>query len=166
MTGGALALVYREAEYGLELIDRSLVIDPNSAMAWVTRGVVYSWVGRGDEGVVAIEKAMRLSPLDPLMFMFWHCMAECYTVLRKHELAVKASLRALREAPNPLPSTYRILAGSYARLGCIHEARAAVKQHLALTPNFTVTRWLDTTAKLPQYRPYGAESLRLAGFPE
>ena len=76
MTGGALALVYREAEYGLELIDRSLVIDPNSAMAWVTRGVVYSWVGRGDEGVVAIEKAMRLSPLDPLMFMFWHCMAE------------------------------------------------------------------------------------------
>jgi adenylate cyclase len=166
MSAAALAIVNRQAEYALELVDRSLAIDPNSALAWATKGVVCAFVGRGDEGVVAVEMAMRLSPLDPLMFMFWHCLAECYSAVGKHELAVETSLRALREAPNPLPTTLRMLAGNYARLGRIEEAQAVVKQVLALTPDFTVTKWLQATAKLPEYRPYTADSLRLAGFPE
>jgi adenylate cyclase len=166
MSAAALAIVNRQAEYALELLDRSLAIDPNSALAWATKGAACAFVGRGNEGIVAVETAMRLSPLDPLMFMFWHCLAECYGTARKHELAVEVSLRALREAPNPLPPTLRILAGSYARLGRLEEAKAVVKQVLALTPDFTVTKWLQATAKLPEYRPYTADSLRLAGFPE
>jgi adenylate cyclase len=166
MSGTALGLVNRETEYAFELIDRSLAIDPNSAMAWVMKCAACSWVGRSDEGIAAIDTARRLSPLDPLMFLFWLCAAGCYNVARKHELAVEAALRALREAPNPIPVTLRNLACNYARLGRLDEARAAASQAQALTPDFTITKWLQATAKLPQYRPYSAESLRLAGFPE
>jgi hypothetical protein len=60
----------------------------------------------------------------------------------------------------------RGLAGNYARLGRLDDARAVVKQVVALTPDFTVTKWLQATAKLPHLRPCHAESLRLSGFPE
>jgi adenylate cyclase len=166
MSGAALGLVNRQSQYALELIDRSLAIDPNSAMAWSMKGLACSWVGRANEGIVAVQTAMRLSPLDPLMFMFWACMAECYGAAGKPELQIEAAHRALREAPNPIPGTLRGLAVSYARLGRLDEARAVVKQVMALTPDFTIAKWLQATAKLPQYRPRTVEAYRLAGFPE
>ena len=61
----------------------------------------------------------------------------------------------------------RGLAANYARLGRLDDARAVVKQVMALTPDFTVTNWQQqATAKLPQLWPYHARSLRPAGFPE
>jgi hypothetical protein len=53
------------------------------------------------------RRAMRLSPLNPLTYLFWTCTAECYDATRKHELAIEAELRALREAPNPIPHALR-----------------------------------------------------------
>ena len=51
------------------LIDRALVLNPNLAAAWYASGTVRAF--RGGEPDLAIEhlaRAMRLSPLDPLMF--------------------------------------------------------------------------------------------------
>jgi adenylate cyclase len=165
-SGVALGGVNRETQYAKDLIERSISIDPNSAMAWACKGCVDLWTGRGDDGVVAVENAIRLSPFDPLMFVFIAIIGECHGVVRRHEVALEWLLRALRESPAPMPTTLRTLAGVYARLGRFEEARHVVKQILDITPNFTVTRWLKMTASRGPHQTYLAESLRLAGLPE
>jgi hypothetical protein len=104
--------------------------------------------------------------LDPLTFMFWVSMAELLQRGPEARADHRSCASSSERGSEPFPTTLRVLASSYARLGRFDEARATAKQVLALTPDFTVAKWLQMTAKLPQYRPYFAESLRLAGFPE
>ncbi|WP_189502465.1 adenylate/guanylate cyclase domain-containing protein [Mesorhizobium sp. M00.F.Ca.ET.216.01.1.1] len=159
----ALASVVHEHEHALELIERSLAIDHNSAQAWAAKGWVTSWIGL--DGIPSLERAMRLSPLDPLLYLFHASIAECHLVARRHEMALEWSLRAMREHPEPPPFVRRVLAASYARLGLVEEARRVVAGILAESPSFTVRTWLEITAQRGPHVQYLAESLRLAGLP-
>ncbi|WP_292450346.1 adenylate/guanylate cyclase domain-containing protein [Mesorhizobium sp.] len=159
----ALASVVHEHEHALELIERSLAIDHNSAHAWAAKGWVTSWIGL--DGIPSLERAMRLSPLDPLLYLFHASIAECHLVARRHEMALEWSLRAMREHPEPPPFVRRVLAASYARLGLVEEARRVVAGILAESPSFTVRTWLEITAQRGPHVQYLAESLRLAGLP-
>ena len=164
ISGGALGSVNRETQYAKDLIDRSLAIDPNSAHAWAMKGWVNLWLGRGDDGIAAFESAMRLSPFDPWMGMFIDGIGECHNVTKRHTEAVEWLMRAMRENPNPLPTTRRALAVAYAYLGRLEEARELVRELLETNPSFTVSKWLQITpSRVPAYF---AEGLRLAGFPE
>jgi adenylate cyclase len=165
-SGMAIGNVNRETEYAMELIDRSLAIDPNSALAWLAKGASFCYVGRGDDGIAAVENALRLSPFDPLIFLFTNMIAECHSAEKRHELAIEWSLRALRESPTPMPTTLRTLAGNYARMGRLDEAKAAVKGILEANPTFTVSKWLAMSALRGPHKCYIADSYRLAGLPE
>ncbi|TIT01977.1 MAG: adenylate/guanylate cyclase domain-containing protein [Mesorhizobium sp.] len=160
----ALASVVHEHEHALELIERSLAIDHNSAQAWAAKGWVTSWIGL--DGIPSLERAMRLSPLDPLLYLFHASIAECHLAARRHEMALEWSLRAMREHPEPPPFVRRVLAASYARLGLVEEARRVVAGILAESPSFTVRTWLEITAQRGPHVQYLAESLRLAGLPQ
>ncbi|RWN27013.1 adenylate/guanylate cyclase domain-containing protein [Mesorhizobium sp.] len=160
----ALASVVHEHEHALELIERSLAIDHNSAQAWAAKGWVTSWIGL--DGIPSLERAMRLSPFDPLLYLFHASIAECHLAARRHEMALEWSLRAMREHPEPPPFVRRVLAASYARLGLVEEARRVVAGILAESPSFTVRTWLEITAQRGPHVQYLAESLRLAGLPQ
>ncbi|RUV04527.1 MAG: adenylate/guanylate cyclase domain-containing protein [Mesorhizobium sp.] len=160
----ALASVVHEHEHALELIERSLAIDHNSAQAWAAKGWVTSWIGL--DGIPSLERAMRLSPFDPLLYLFHASIAECHLAARRHEMALEWSLRAMREHPEPPPFVRRVLAASYARLGLVEEARRVVAGILAESPSFTVRSWLEITAQRGPHVQYLAESLRLAGLPQ
>jgi adenylate cyclase len=157
--------IRREHEYALELTEHSLAIDPNSAPAWMMNGWVYVCLARVDEGIAAFEKALRLSPLDPLNFLVFAGIADCHNVARRHEAAIEWCLRSLRE--HSFAPAQRGLAGAYARLGRFKEAREVAKQILDASPGFTITKFLEVTVQRdPGVRAYTAESLRLAGLPE
>jgi adenylate cyclase len=160
----ALASVVHEHEHALELIERSLAIDHNSAQAWAAKGWVTSWIGL--DGIPSLERAIRLSPLDPLLYLIHASIAECHLAARRHEMALEWSLRAMREHPEPPPFVRRVLAASYARLGLVEEARRVVAGILAESPSFTVRTWLEITAQRGPHVQYLAESLRLAGLPQ
>ncbi|RUU46956.1 MAG: adenylate/guanylate cyclase domain-containing protein [Mesorhizobium sp.] len=160
----ALASVVHEHEHALELIERSLAIDHNSAQAWAAKGWVTSWIGL--DGIPSLERAMRLSPFDPLLYLFHASIAECHLAARRHEMALEWALRAMREHPEPPPFVRRVLAASYARLGLVEEARRVVAGILAESPSFTVRSWLEITAQRGPHVQYLAESLRLAGLPQ
>ncbi|WP_292623249.1 adenylate/guanylate cyclase domain-containing protein [Mesorhizobium sp.] len=159
----ALASVVHEHEHALELIERSLAINHNSAQAWAAKGWVTSWIGL--DGIPSLERAMRLSPLDPLLYLIHASIAECHLAARRHEMALEWSLRAMREHPEPPSFVRRVLAASYARLGLFQEARRVVAGILAESPSFTVRTWLEITAQRGPHVQYLAESLRLAGLP-
>jgi adenylate cyclase len=159
-----LGFANRDPEYMLDLTERALSIDPNCALAWAIKGYVCNWLGRHDEGIEAFENAIRLSPLDPMSFLFFHGIGECHSYARRYERAVEWYSRALREHTAPIAQ--RGLAIAYAHLGRLEEARGLVMQVMRATPDFTITKWRQFTVRRGADQAFGAEGYRLAGFPE
>ena len=67
--GLALAYVAGDPEGGAALIDRALTLNPNLTAAWYASGWVKAFLGQTDLAIEHVARAMRLSPLDPLMFL-------------------------------------------------------------------------------------------------
>ena len=53
---------------GLAAIEKALALDPNSAWAWLRSGWSNHYVGNTDRAIEHFQRAMRLSPLDPMRF--------------------------------------------------------------------------------------------------
>ena len=70
MAGFTIAYLAAEHATGLAAISRALALNPNSAHAWGAKGLVESYLGRADQAIDSIERALRLSPLDPLRSYF------------------------------------------------------------------------------------------------
>jgi tetratricopeptide (TPR) repeat protein len=71
MSAYTLMLVHGEHAAVATIIDRALSLNPNSAQAWATRGWVHAFSGRASPAVEAFERAIRLSPRDPLAFLLF-----------------------------------------------------------------------------------------------
>ena len=61
------AFMVGDYESGIEMADRAVALNPNSYDAWSYRGWVYRTAGLPEEAVRSFERAMRMSPLDPLL---------------------------------------------------------------------------------------------------
>ena len=57
----------RDLEREIEMADRAVALNPNSFDGWHCRGWVYRIAGLPEEAVRSFERAMRMSPLDPLL---------------------------------------------------------------------------------------------------
>ncbi len=50
------------------MADRAVALNPNSSLAWHCRGWVYRNVGLHEEAILSLERAVRLNPIDPLLY--------------------------------------------------------------------------------------------------
>ena len=66
---GALAFLGREHAAATRAIERALALNPNCAYAWAIAARVHCIANRPDAAIAATEKAMQLSPVDPLHFV-------------------------------------------------------------------------------------------------
>jgi len=60
------------------LLDRAVAAGPNCALAWAYSGAVYCWLGNGPEAVARAERGLRLSPLDPFIFLYEHILSQAH----------------------------------------------------------------------------------------
>jgi len=150
-----------DCERGIEMADRAVALNPNSFFAWHARGWVCKVAGLPVEAVRNFERAIRLSPVDPLLVFAGIGFA--FIELRRFDEALVAGKKALRQNPS-YPGTYRCLASAFAHLGRDAEAREAAVGLLELDPGFTISAWISwggqSNSKLM------IEGLRKAGLPE
>jgi TolB-like protein len=150
------------------MIDHALVLNPNSANAWCARGWVAAMQDRADPAIEALQRAIRLSPLDPLRWLFIGGISFAHMVARRFEEAIDWADRYVREQPR-LGSGYRIKAVACAHLGRIEEARECARSMIELQPAFTISEWQRTYAAFmtsPETLAMCVEGLRKAGVPE
>ena len=50
--------------------ERTTVLNPNSAYAWMASGYVIAFSNIADKSIEAFHRTIRLSPLDPLSYRF------------------------------------------------------------------------------------------------
>jgi adenylate cyclase len=166
-TGGfALAFCLGEVQDGDAFIDRALALNPNLATAWRFGGWVSVWLGEPQKAIDRVERAMRLSPLDPFAYLAQGSVALAHFAAGHYEEALSWAQRSIRERPNFLPSI-RIFAASCAMAGRQEEAEKAAVRVRQLNPAFRVSDVKDVyRASDPQDLARYEEALRKAGLPE
>jgi adenylate cyclase len=158
------AFTVGDSESEIEMADRAVALNPNSHLAWHARGWAYRNSGLPEEAVRSFERAIRMSPIDPLLHRSFTGMGMALIELRRFDEAIVAGKRAQHQNPSSFPGTYRCLASAFAHLGRDAEAREAAARLLEIDPAFTISAWIArggfSNAKLL------IEGLRKAGVPE
>jgi adenylate cyclase len=152
-----------DCEGSIEMADRAVVLNPNSFLAWNTRGWVYRNAGLPDEALRSFERGIRVNPVDPLLHRSVVGTGAAFIELGRFDEAITASKKALRQNP-VYSSAYRCLVSALTHVGRNEEAREAATRLLEVDPAFTISAWLarggQTNSKLL------IEGLRKAGLPE
>jgi adenylate cyclase len=145
--------------------DAALNVNPNESLAWLLKGTLNAFQGKGDIAYESTEQALRLSPLDPIRYFYDSLAASASIAAGKYERAVELAKRSLR-ANRTHTSTYRALIIAQSMSDQLDEARLTVNEFLKLEPNFTVSKFLERTpSKGYAIAKKMAEALSKAGIP-
>jgi adenylate cyclase len=157
------AFVVGDRESEIEMADRAVALNPNSFIAWNSRGWVYKVAGLPEEAIRSFERAARMSPVDPRLHTTLGGMGLALIELGRFDEAIVAGKKAQRQSPT-YSSAYRCLACAFSHLGRDTEAREAAARVLEHDPAFTISAYIarggQAKAKLL------IEGLRKAGLPE
>jgi adenylate cyclase len=124
---------------GVSAADAGLAVNPNNAILYFGRASGEIPRGHFDEAKSDLQHAIRLSPRDPFVPVF-------YTVLGDIEIAAGRAEAAIVEYRKSLDAgdhtywNYANLAASYALLGKMDEAKPFVAETLRVEPRFTI-KW-------------------------
>jgi TolB-like protein/class 3 adenylate cyclase/Tfp pilus assembly protein PilF len=135
----ALALGTRDYEASVEMIERAIAINPSSVHAHGHGSVINTWAGHYDRSIALSERALRLSPLDPLRVMPLAGQAGAWLMKGEYETALAFARRALQVYPTHTPS-YLISIASLIRLDRVEEARRVAREFMALYPQYRILR--------------------------
>ncbi|MBR1188161.1 adenylate/guanylate cyclase domain-containing protein [Bradyrhizobium sp. AUGA SZCCT0160] len=118
--------------------ERGLALNPNYDLVVVQQGELLTWLGRPEEGIDWIKKAMRLNPYHPERF--WsHLGRACYCA-EKYADAIEAFSRITR----PDYTHHAFLAATFAQMGNAVAAAAHAAEVLKSEPGFSVAVYLAT----------------------
>ena len=102
------AFMVGDSEAEIEMADRAVALNPNSLITWNCRGWVYRLAGLPEEAIRSFERAIRMSPVDPRLYMTLTGIGLALIELRRFDEAIVAGKKALRQNPSyvgnlPLP---------------------------------------------------------------
>jgi tetratricopeptide (TPR) repeat protein len=89
MGGYAISALAGDHATAGAIIDRALTLNPNSAHAWMAKGLVSCFLNRPEPAIEAFERAMRLSPLDPLGHVFTWGLALAHFIAGRYEQSLE-----------------------------------------------------------------------------
>jgi adenylate cyclase len=167
LAGYTLANVVGELDEGVALIDRALHLNPNLALAWRCSGWVRVFLGETDVAIDHLARAMRLSPVDPVMFGMQEGTAAAHFYAGRHEEALSWARMALSNMPLAQPAL-RIASASSALLGRAEEATILMTRLRQLNPALCVS-WIRnnlTPFRNPEHSAKIIDAMRMAGLPE
>jgi adenylate cyclase len=149
---------HEKAQYHQE---RALSLNPNNDLILVQQGELLMWLGRPEDGIEWIRKAMRLNPYHPERF--WHHLGRAHYTAQQYPEAVAALSRLTR-----LDCTHHaFLAAVLAQLGDRTAATAHAQEVLRQDPAFSIQRYLSTLHyRLDSDRDRVRDGLGKAGLPE
>jgi len=165
--GIALAYVVGDLDDGAAFIDQALALNPNLAAAWYYSGWARIWLGEPDTAIEHIARAMRLSPLEPLIGRMQGATAHAHFFAGRYDMASSWAGMALRAWPD-YPHALRMAVASNVFAGRLEQAQNVLARLRQVDPALRVSNLRDTLG--PYRRPEDLaryeEGLRRAGLPE
>ena len=160
---GALHLIQKQWEKAIAAGERSVALSPNSADVLAMFAVTLKSVGRVDEALSMIEKAIRLNPMPPEMYL--HELGTYYRLLGRYDEAIAIMKKTLDQNPDYLMSQINLTA-TYSMAGKLEQARAQAKEVLKKIPDFSAKKFIkDFPYKDQKIIDDFMENLCKAGLP-
>src|SRR5271157_1090683 len=147
----ALNLNFNEHDKAAYHQERALGLNPNSDLIVVQQGELLTWLGRPEEGIEWVRRAMRLNPYHPERF--WSHLGRAQHSARAYADAIES----FSKLTAPDYTHHAFLAASSAQLGDRTAAGAHAREVLQREPAFTAQSFLDT---LHYRRPSDGDHLR------
>jgi TolB-like protein/DNA-binding SARP family transcriptional activator len=135
--GHVASYLYKDFNLAFRRFESALSINPNAAPAWLWIAAAHAWTGKGPQAIEEINRAMALSPYDPLMYAYSGIAGMAYLVDGQNERAIECALRSLREN-RTYTHAYRLLVIALILAGREDEARSSARRLLELEPGLTV----------------------------
>ena len=157
----ALRVVQNQHERAAYHQTRALELNPNDDLIVVQQGEILTWLGRPEEGIEWIRKAMRLNPFHPARF--WNHLGRALFGARRYAEAAEAVQRIA--TPNEFHLAF--LAACYAMTGDAARAAEHAQATLKCKPDFRVDRDYAPTLRYKRESDlaHHREALLKAGLP-
>ena len=165
MAGFVIWMDERDDVAALKLFDRALALSNSNMFALACSSVPLAWMGKTELATERAQRALRLSPFDPLNFLPNCALAIAHFYSGLYAEAADAARSAIESTPRfSFPHAY--LAAALVRLGRGEEAKVAAQRVLALQPTFTIRGVSAIVGHEPAVFSAFAEAWRAAGLPE
>jgi adenylate cyclase len=148
---------------GIAEAERGVELDPNSGQANFYLGMVLRYAGKSKEAIPVLQKALRLEPIPPDIYL--QNLALVYFQTGDCKEAIAVGEKGLKRQPDNL-SSHVIIAAVYGSCGREKEARKEATEILRINPKFTVESYAKILPyKTPSDRDRVVQGLRKAGLP-
>jgi TolB-like protein/Tfp pilus assembly protein PilF len=164
VTVGRVNQMMGEREAAISAYEKALTLNPNFASAHYGLGWALIYDGQPEEGLTAVDEAIRLSPRDPMLWGFLTLKGLAFLSMDRNEEALKWIRMALRQS-NPGVRTHVLEVIALAHLDCIEEAKQALQRIYTIKPDFDMN-FVRATAKMmcPAIAECFINGLRKAGI--
>ena len=134
----AIAIVRNDMNRARYHQDRALELNPNYDLVVVQMGELFTWLGRAEEGLEWIRKAMRLNPHHPARF--WSHLGKAHFVGRQYTQAIEGFMHlSTMDAQQ-----HAFIAACYGWLGDRTASSAHVMRLRQLDPELDLEKFLAT----------------------
>jgi len=162
---GAVHTFVRNHGTARVLLERAVAIDANAAWAWSRLGWLDNYSDQPQHAIEKFERALRLSPLDPMNFNNYVGIGSAHEVAQQYDKAAAFYRRGLEERPHAI-WIYRNLASSLSGAGRMEDAKEAYVQMLRSYPDLTVSRLRQAMVFSPAFLDRMVGNLRKLGLPD
>ena len=153
-------LVQRQYDKAMYHQERALGLNPNNDLIVVQQGEILTWLGRPEEGIDWIRRAMQLNPYHPERY--WNHLGRAYYMARRYPEAAQAFARI--SAPDH--AHHAFMAAAFAQMGDAVAATAHAEQVERRAPGFSVQGYLETLHyKRAADREHHRDGLLKVGLP-
>jgi adenylate cyclase len=136
--GFVMGMLAHDRGAATKAFEAALALSPSCALAYNLGSVVTIFAGDADRGIEWGERAIRLSPFDPMNFAALFSVAVGHFHRGEFEAAAEAAHETFQANPY-FSSAHFMLAAAHAKLGHLDKAKAAAQRVLELEPGFTIS---------------------------
>ncbi len=147
------------------MLERAVALDPNSAWAWSRLGWLENYSDHPERATEYFQRALRLSPLDPMNFNNYVGMGSAREIAGHYEEAVAFYRRALQERPHAL-WILRNLVASLVGAGRMEEAKEEFAHLCSAYPDLTIAKFRKAMVFSPAVLDRMVVQLRMVGLPD
>jgi TolB-like protein len=163
----ALAHVYlfaRRFDDSLAEFETALRLNPNFALAQGYYGLSLAYSGRWQEADEAARRAIRLSPRDPYLGVYYGIVAYAQYIGRNYEEAIEYARQGIRQR-NDFVGAHRVLVAAAGMAGDKALAKSALAELKRAQPNISLA-WIADNMPIRHVaeREHYLEGFRKAGL--
>jgi TolB-like protein len=161
---GCVHLFARRFDDSLAEFEWALQLNPNFWMAQAYYGLTLAYCGRWQEAASSVQRALRLSPRDPLAAIYRGIASYAQFVGRNYVEAMRLAREGIRQRGD-FVGAHRVLTAAAGMAGQNDVAKAALEELRRVQPNISLD-WIakEMPIKQDSEREHYLQGLRRAGL--